>query len=381
MIPFARSDNSVLSRWWWTVDRWLLAAVLVLASTGLLIAASASLPAAERLGLSSLHFLSRQTFFAGVGLSAALVLSMFGRDSIKRIAAALWAVSLILVIATVLFGPERQGATRWLSLGGFSLQPSEFLKPATAVLTAWILSKGYSDPNSPSYRRALLVLFACLIPLAMQPDIGQSFLIASVWSVQLFLAGAPFIWFIGLGLLGVGALFVAYLVLPYVANRIHIFLDPNSGDAYQLKMSLAAFRNGGLFGTGPSGGEVKRVLPDAHADYIFAVVGEEFGLIAGVVLIGIFLALVVRGFSKLLDEEDPFAFLAIAGLMTQFGLQAFINMAVNLGLMPPKGMTLPFISYGGSSMLGLCVLVGFVLALSRRNRYLRDAAWTRWRKS
>lgn len=380
MIPFARTDNSILSRWWWTVDRWTLAAVPLLALAGLLIAASASLPAAERLGQGPFYFVTRQSAFAIVGLLGALTLSLFERPYIKRIAAVILILSYVLVIGTLLFGPERQGASRWLSIAGFSLQPSELLKPAMAVTTAWILSMRYNLGQDKAFRNAAALLILCLIPLAMQPDIGQSFLIATVWSVQLFLAGAPLMWFVGLGVLGVAALTVAYYVLPYVANRIHIFIDPTSGDAYQLNMSLAAFRNGGLFGTGPSGGDVKRVLPDAYADYIFAVVGEEFGLIAGLILIGIFLAIVVRTFARLLHEEDPFSFLAVAGLTTQFGLQAFINMAVNLGLMPPKGMTLPFISYGGSSMLGLCLLMGFVLALSRRNRYLRAGHQARWRR-
>ncbi|MGD8326839.1 MAG: putative peptidoglycan glycosyltransferase FtsW [Sphingomonadales bacterium] len=380
MIPFARTDNSVLSRWWWTVDRWTLAAVPLLALAGLLVAASASLPTAERLGQGPFYFVSRQSIFAVIGLSGALLLSLFEKEQIKRIALFLLIGSYLLVLATLVFGPERQGAARWLSIAGFSLQPSEFLKPTMAVTTAWILSARYQYGETKAFRNAALLLVVCLIPLAMQPDIGQSFLIASVWSVQLFLAGAPLMWFVGLAVLGIVALSVAYNVLPYVAHRIQIFIDPTSGDAFQLKMSLAAFRNGGLFGTGPSGGEVKRVLPDAYADYIFAVVGEEFGLVAALLLIGIFLTIVVRSFARLLQEEDPFSFLAVAGMTTQFGLQAFINMAVNLGLMPPKGMTLPFVSYGGSSMLGLCVLMGFILALSRRNRFLQGAQFGNWRR-
>jgi len=380
VIPFARTDNSVLSRWWWTVDRWTLAAVPLLALAGLLVAASASLPAAERLGQGPFYFVSRQSVFAVLGLSAALVLSLFEKEAIKRIGAVLLIGAYVLVIATLVLGPERQGASRWLSIAGFSLQPSEFLKPAMAVTTAWILSARYQYGETKAFRNAGLLLILCLLPLAMQPDIGQSFLIAAVWSVQLFLAGAPLIWFVGLAVMGILALSIAYNVLPYVAHRIQIFIDPTSGDAFQLNMSLAAFRNGGLFGTGPSAGEVKRVLPDAYADYIFAVVGEEFGLVAALLLIGIFLAIVVRTYARLLHEDDPFSFLAVAGMTTQFGLQAFINMAVNLGLMPPKGMTLPFISYGGSSMLGLCVLMGFILALSRRNRFLQGPQIGHWRR-
>jgi cell division protein FtsW len=267
MIPFARTDNSLLSRWWWTVDRWTLAAMVLLAIAGLVIAASASLPAAERLGLGALHFVTRQAAFAALGIAIALGLSLMARGQIQRLAVVLFAASLVLVVATLVFGPERQGAARWLSLGGFSLQPSEFLKPAAAVVFAAILARRHAEPTAPVFQQTALLALLSVVPLALQPDIGQSFLIGAIWAMELFLAGAPLVLFLGLAFLAVAALTLAYFALPYVANRIQIFIDPASGDSFQLQKSLAAFRNGGVFGTGPSGGEVKKVLPDAYADH------------------------------------------------------------------------------------------------------------------
>lgn len=373
MSLFRRTDTSLVGHWWWTVDRWLLAAVMLLLAIGIVMTATASMPEAERMALDGFHFAKRQGVFILLGLLLMLAVSLASREQVITTAVIGFLAAYLLVWATVLFGPERNGATRWLSLGGFSLQPSELLKPCFIVLSAALLSKWLIGHDGRAMRWSIGLMGLVLLPLALQPDVGQAGLLSVVWILQLFLAGLPMIWVIGLSAAGIMALTGAYLTLPYVAQRIHAFIEPAAvgGAPTQTSMALDAFRYGGLFGRGPSEGEVKMHLPDAYADYIFAVLGEEFGLAACVILVGLFLIVVVRGLARLLDEEDPFALLAVAGLLVQLGLQAFINMGVNVGLLPPKGMTLPFVSYGGSSMLGICLLMGFVLALTRRRAFGR----------
>lgn len=373
MSLFRRTDTSLLGHWWWTVDRWLLFAIAILVIVGLVMSLSASPAEANRMALDSFHFVKRHGLFAAAGLTLMLAVSLAAREQVLLVAVVGFGIAYLLVIATLLWGPERNGATRWLSVAGFSLQPSEFLKPCVIVLSAALLSKWLLGRDARAMRWSLALMLIVLVPLAMQPDIGQAGLLTAVWITQLFLAGLSLFWVIGLASAGVAALVGAYLTLPYVAQRIHAFIEPAAvgGAPTQVSMALDAFRYGGVFGRGPSEGEVKQHLPDAYADYIFSVMGEEFGLAACLFLIGMFVIVVVRGLARLLDEEDPFRLLAVAGLFVLLGLQAFINMGVNVGLLPPKGMTLPFVSYGGSSMLGTCLAMGFVLALTRRRQFGR----------
>jgi cell division protein FtsW len=374
MIAFARSDNSVVTRWWWEVDRWLLLTLLVLVGVGFLLTLAASPSVAERLGLDSFHFVKRQLVFLLMAIAVMVSVSILPPKSVRRLAVAMLGVCVGLVILTLFIGSEIKGATRWLSLGSFSLQPSEFLKPAFIVTSAWMLSEQYKNPTFPGKKIAFGMFGVVALILILQPDFGQTFLIASIFGGQLLLAGLPIMWVIGIGGLGIGSLIVAYFSVSYVQNRIDIFFDPTSGDSYQIDTALNAFRAGGLFGRGPGEGAVKRVLPDAHADYIFAVAGEEFGAIACLGILGLFAVIVIRGLARLLEEEDAFVVLAAGGLLALFGLQAFINLAVNLAVLPSKGMTLPFISYGGSSVLALAITMGMVLALTRKNRYLKTPA-------
>ncbi|RME64473.1 MAG: cell division protein FtsW [Alphaproteobacteria bacterium] len=373
MSLFRRTDTSLIGHWWWTVDRWLLVALALLLALGFVMTVTASVPEAERMGLGSFYFAKRQGVFILLGLTLMLAVSLASRDQVKGLALIGFGVAYGLVVLTLFVGPERNGATRWLSLGGFSLQPSELLKPCFIVLSAWLLAGRFAGQGDAGMRWSLLLTALVIAALALQPDIGQASLLAVVWITQLFLAGLPLVWMLGLLGAGIMALASAYLTMPYVAQRIHAFIDPGPAAATptQMSMALDAFRYGGLFGRGPSEGEVKLHLPDAYADYIFSVMGEEFGLAACVTLVSLFLVVVLRGLARLLDEEDPFALLAVAGLLVQLGLQAFINMGVNVGLLPPKGMTLPFVSYGGSSMLGVCLAMGFLLALTRRRRFGR----------
>lgn len=370
MIAFSRTDNSVLSRWWWTVDRWMLALVLALAAVGIWLTLTASPAVAERLGLDAMHFVKRQSVFLGLAIVTTIGFSLLSTVLVRRIAVLGTLGMLVLMILTLLIGPEIKGATRWIQIGSFTLQSSEFLKPFFVVTTAWILSSHFTDEKIPAKQVAFgLYAFVAML-LVLQPDFGQTVLISAVWMAQMALAGLPVMWLVLSGVVGVFGLGVGYALLPHVASRIDRFINPASGDTYQMDKAMEAFEAGGLLGKGPGEGAVKLNLPDAHADYIFAVVGEEFGAIACVMLLILFAGIVVRGLAHLLEEEDPFRMLAASGLIMQFGLQTLINVGVNVGLLPSKGMTLPFISYGGSSMLALAIGMGMVLALTRRNRFI-----------
>ncbi len=365
MTPFARTDNSLLARWWWTIDRWTLGAVVVLLALGAVLTMAASPAVAERLGLDSFYFVRRQFLFLALGFALMLAVSFLSPQGVKRLGAVMLAVSVAMLVVVLFRGVEIKGAVRWIQIAGVSLQPAEFVKPAFAVVAAGLFAHRRMDERFPGFMLAggLFAVIAAL--LLLQPDVGQTMLIAAVWGVQFFLAGLPLVLVAAIGLAFIGASVGAYFAFAHVQARVDRFLDPAGGEGFQVSRALDALRNGGLFGRGPGEGQVKRVLPDAHADFIFAVVGEEFGVIVGLILISLFLFLVLRGFARALRDWDLFVVIAVAGLLVQFGLQAIINMASAINLMPPKGMTLPFVSYGGSSTLGIALGVGMVLALTR----------------
>ncbi|NVJ71570.1 MAG: cell division protein FtsW [Alphaproteobacteria bacterium] len=371
MIAFSRTDNSVLSRWWWTVDRWMLALILALAGVGIWLTLTASPAVAERLGLDAMHFVKRQSVFMGAGLLTVIGVSLLSATQVRRMAVLGLPVMLLLMVATLVIGPEIKGATRWLQIGSFTLQPSEFMKPFFIVSTAWVLSSHFTDEKIPAKQVAFGLYLFVVSLLILQPDFGQTILLSTVWFAQMTLAGLPMMWMVLAGCVGVLGLGLGYALLPHVASRIDRFINPASGDTYQMDKAMEAFEAGGMLGKGPGEGAVKLHLPDAHTDYIFAVVGEEFGAIACVLLLILFAGIVVRGLGHLLEEESPFRLLAAAGLIMQFGLQTLINVGVNLAILPSKGMTLPFISYGGSSMLALAIGMGMMLALTKRNRFIR----------
>ncbi len=366
MIAFARTDTSVLGRWWWTVDRWTLAVLGVLILLGLLLLAAASPPVAERLGYDSFHFVRRQLAFLPIAVTILVGVSLLSPRQVLRLSVAVFAVAFALTVLTLVVGEEIKGSQRWIGLGPFALQPSEFLKPAFTVLAAWLFALHGEDEGFPGRAIAVVLFVAVVGVLLRQPDIGMAMLVAATWGSLLFVAGLHLVWVAGFVGLGIAGLVGAYFYLPHVASRIDRFLDPASGDNYQIARAMEAFANGGLFGRGPGEGMVKTRLPDAHSDFIFAVVGEEFGILACILLVGLFAFIVLRGFSRLYQEQNFFVLLATTGLLVQFGLQALINMASALHLMPTKGMTLPFISYGGSSLLALAYAMGMVLALTRR---------------
>ncbi len=366
MTTFARDDRSVLGRWWWTVDRWTLAALAVLIAVGVLLTITASPAVAERIGYEPFYFVRHQLVFLPLAAALMLAVSLLSLTGVRRLALVTLALGVPLLLVTPFAGVEVKGATRWLSLDGLTLQPSEFVKPAFVVVSAWLLALHRSRPEFRGDLAAAALFVVIVGLIAFEPDFGTTLALSAVWLFQLFLSGLPLVWIVLLIAAAVGAAVGGYLLLPHVASRIDRFLDPASGDSYQIERSLEAFGNGGFFGRGPGQGLVKEVLPDAHTDFIFAVAGEEFGVLLCVLIVGLFAFVVLRGFVRVHREHDLFVLLAAAGLLAQFGLQAIINMGVTLKLMPAKGMTLPFVSYGGSSLLAVAFGMGMVLALTRR---------------
>ncbi len=372
MSAIARTDTSVLGRWWWTVDRLTLVALGALIFCGVILAMAASPPVAARLGVDQYHFVKRQMMILPVAVGLLIAVSLSTPRQVIRLAVIGLGVSLALTALTFLVGPEIKGARRWIALPGFQLQPSEFIKPFFAVVAAWLFAAQKMYRRVPGYLISVALYAGIAAMLIKQPDLGMAAVVTMVWFGQFFMAGLP-LWLVGMmGCLGFAGLFGAYLFLPHVTSRINRFLDPAAGDSYQVDRAMEAFMNGGLMGRGPGEGIVKRTIPDAHADFIFAVAAEEFGLIACLIIVGLFAFVVMRGFSRVLQETNLFVLLAATGLLVQFGLQAIVNMASTLHLMPTKGMTLPFISYGGSSLLALAIGMGMVLALTRK-RYGLEA--------
>lgn len=368
---FARTDTSILGRWWWTVDRLTLATLGGLIFFGVILAFAASPAVADRLGLESFHFVRQHLAMLPAALLLVVAVSLLGLRSIRRLALVGFLGALGLTALTLAFGPEVKGATRWLSLAGLSLQPSEFLKPTFAVVAAWLFAQ-QGRGRMPGNALCILLYGAVTGLLLLQPDLGMAFLVTATWFAQFFLAGLGVIWVVAFCLLALGAVVGAYFVFPHVAERVDGFLKPGSTDSYQIDRSLEAFANGGLYGRGPGEGTVKQHLPDAHADFVFAVAGEELGVIVCLLILGLFAFVVLRGIARLMQENSQFVQIAATGLLVAFGLQALINMASSLHLMPTKGMTLPFISYGGSSLLALSLGMGMLLALTRRRVGLGD---------
>ncbi|MGN6145961.1 MAG: putative lipid II flippase FtsW [Mesorhizobium sp.] len=361
----SRLDRSPVAVWWRTVDRWFLAAFLSLMGLGIVLSFAASPAVALRIGLDPFHFATRQIVFTVLALGAMLAVSFLDARQIRRMAILMLAVMLVLMVAVLYIGIEVKGARRWVSLAGMSIQPSEFLKPAFVVICAWLFSEQKRQHDIPGNVLAMILLGLVLALLVAQPDLGQTMLVTGTWGVMFFMAGLSWLWIVVLGAAGVGGIFAAYTVFPHVALRIDKFLT-GEGDTFQVDMGKEALINGGWFGLGPGEGTIKRVIPDSHADFVFAVAGEEYGLIMCFFIMAIFAFIVLRGLNTALKEHDDFTRYAIGGLVTVFGLQSMINMCVNLQLMPAKGMTLPFISYGGSSQIAIAISMGMVLALTRR---------------
>ncbi len=365
-MRLARDDRSIVSEWWFSVDRALLIAVLALVGIGIVLSLAASPAVATRKGLPTFYFVERHLVFAMIGIVVMLLASLLDPRGVLTLATVLLGVALVLMVAAVLYGPEVNGARRWVRFAGFSLQPSELLKPAFAVVVAWLFSEARARPGTNMVLIAVGLYVVAAALLLRQPDVGQWMLLTLVFGALFFISGQPILWAVAFGGLGIGGLAAAYFAFPHVRGRVARFLDPSSGDTFQTDRAIQSFAEGGFFGRGPGEGTIKSVLPDAHTDFIFAVVAEEYGALACLLLIALFAFVVGRALMRYRNRRDPFTHLAVNGLALLIALQASINMAVNVGLVPAKGMTLPFISAGGSSMIAASLTIGMLLALGRR---------------
>lgn len=376
-----RSDRSPLSVWFWELDRVLLALIMSLVAIGLIAVAAASPVSALKhstttVTLDPLYYFYRQLGWVAVGIPVMLVVSMLPKEQARRFAilAAIGAFALLFLVP--IMGHSVNGAQRWIGYGFATLQPGEFLKPFYAVSVGWLLSLRVKDQSLPVVSLSFILTGVVALLLMMQPNLGQTIIFCGIWFVLMMISGLSARIIGGISILGVGGMISAYFLYPVATQRINSWLF--GGDEFdQVMLAHKALTGGGLLGTGPGLGEAKFKLPEAHTDYIFSVIGEEFGLLACIAIALVYLAIIVRVFLRLLDEEDNFIILAVAGLTAQFGGQALINIAVNLQLFPSKGMTLPFISYGGSSFIALSLGAGLLLAFTRRNPYLDRSQYVR----
>lgn len=365
-MMFSRAEKTPLAEWWWSIDRELLGALILLMTCGMVLSFAASPPVAERIGLSPWFFIIRHALFCLLALPVLIGASLMNHRQARVAALVTLVVSLALLWATLRFGTEVKGARRWISFLGQSVQPSEFVKPAFAVLGAWLFSESMVHRNVPGKIIATLIMFSIVGALLLQPDIGQTALVLATWATMLFISGIS--WWIIFGLAGAagGLIAGAYLMFPHVSRRIDTFLNPEGGgNTYQIDRALQSLLEGGWFGRGPGESIAKKLIPDAHADYVFSAAAGEFGIIFCMVLVALIAFIVIRAMMGAQRQTSLFARLAASTLAIQFAVQSGINLAVNLNLVPPKGMTLPFVSYGGTSMIAIAFGMGLMLALTR----------------
>ncbi|WP_176084148.1 putative peptidoglycan glycosyltransferase FtsW [Martelella sp. HB161492] len=360
----SRVQRGVIADWFWTIDRYLLAAFILLMGIGFMLSFAASPAVAERLGYDSFYFVRRHAIFLVPSIITLVGLSFLSPKQVRRLSTVILVCALLAMVAALFFGTSNNGSRRWVVIAGFSLQPSEFLKPAFAIVCAWLFAEHQRYPEIPGNLFAGMLYVISVVLLIAQPDFGQTVLLTVVWGGIFFMAGMSWLWIAGLSGGAVAGFLGAYTWMPHVTSRVDRFLT-GEGDNMQVNLAAKAIMRGGLFGTGPGEGVVKRSLPDSHTDFVFSVAAEEFGILFCLFLVGIFAFIVMRGLNHAYRERDDFARYAVAGLVLQFGMQSVINIGVALQLMPAKGMTLPLISAGGSSMIATCIGAGFILALTR----------------
>ncbi len=366
MIGLTRKDKGLLADWWWTIDRWLLLGLVVLVGLGFIMAFAASPAVAHRLELPTYHFAYRQLIFLILALIVAIGLSLLPAEWLRRVAFMVGLGALLGMLVTVLDTEAIKGAQRWIRVFGFSVQPSEFLKPCFVVAVAWCFSSYNTQFDFRGRLMAVMIYLLCASLLMLQPDFGQTVLLTVVWAGLYFVAGGSYAFLAFLSFFGMAGAVMAYRLMPHVKSRIERFINPDSGDNYQVERAVEAIQNGGFLGTGLGDGKVKSILPDAHTDYVFAVAAEEGGILFGMMIIAVFAAVILRACWRLQQERQHWIQLSGIGLVGLFGLQSIFNLAVNLNMAPAKGMTLPFISYGGSSLLALALTMGMILSLTRK---------------
>lgn len=364
---FPRSDRSPIGVWWWTVDRWMLGVVAILIAIGVVVSFAASPAAAQRMNIGDpFHFAVRQCVFAALSVGILIGVSMLDVRNVRRAAFFIWIAAIAVMIALPFIGHNAKGATRWIEFGGFTFQPSEYMKPALVILVAWMFAEGQKGQGVPGVSIAFGLFAVSVGLLLIQPDVGQTVLITVAFGAAFWMAGVPMSWVMLLGATAAAGLSSTYFLFPHVQSRVDRFLSPEKADTHQVDAAAVAQAAGGLFGRGPGEGVMKRKVPDLHTDFAASVGAEEFGLVFLILVISLFAFVVVRGLTRAMKLSDPFEQIAAAALFVLVGQQAIINLAVNLNMMPTKGMTLPFISYGGSSMLAMGLTMGLALALTRR---------------
>jgi cell division protein FtsW len=364
---FPRSDRSPLGVWWWTVDRWILGVVAILIGIGVVMSFAASPAAAARMNIGDpFHFAVRQCVFAAGAAVILVATSMLDVKGARRAAFIIWIIAIAVMMALPLIGHTAKGANRWIEFGGFTFQPSEYMKPALVILVAWMFAEGQKGDGVPGVSIAFGLYLVSVALLLIQPDVGQTVLITVAFGAAFWMAGVPMSWVMLLGTLAAAGLGSTYFLFPHVQSRVDRFFSPDKADTHQVDAAAIAQAAGGLFGRGPGEGVMKRHVPDLHTDFIYSVGAEEYGLVFSLLLIALFAFVVIRGLHRAMKLSDPFEQVAAAGLFVLVGQQVIINIAVNLNMIPTKGMTLPFISYGGSSMLAMGLTLGLALALTRR---------------
>jgi cell division protein FtsW len=361
----SRAERGPLAEWFWTIDRLFLAVFVLLLGIGFMLSFAASPAVAERIGLDQFHFVERHGLFMLPSLGVMFGLSFLTPRQVRRVAMIMLLVALVMMVLVLFIGMEVKGSRRWITISALSIQPSEFMKPAFVVVCAWLFSENQKQPDIPGNLFAMMLFVMVAALLVAEPDLGQTILTSAVWGSMFFMAGMPWFWIILMAIGAAGGLFVAYTVLPHAAQRINQFLT-GEGNTFQVDTAHDAIVRGGWFGMGPGEGVVKRILPDSHTDFVFSVAAEEFGVIFCMALVSLYGFVVMRGLAHARGDRNDFTRFAVAGLVLQIGFQSIINIGVNLQLLPAKGMTLPLISYGGSSQIAICVTAGFVLALTRQ---------------
>ncbi|AVF05995.1 cell division protein FtsW [Devosia sp. I507] len=362
---FSRAEKTPLAEWWWSIDRELLGALIMLLAVGMVLSFGASPAVAERIGLDEWHFVIRHALFCLLAIPVMLATSLLNQRQARFVALATLVVMTILLWATLHFGTEVKGARRWISIAGWTIQPTEFVKPAFAVIGAWLFSEYMIHRNVPGRAIATIIMGLLVGALLLQPDLGQTALVMATWAVLLFFSGISWWVIVGLGGAAGGLLVGGYAFFPHFARRIDSFINPEDGNTYQVDRALQSLMEGGWFGRGPGESVANRLIPDAHADFVFSAAAGEFGIVFCMGLVGLIGFIAIRAMLAAQRQASLFARLAASTLAAQFAMQSGINLAVNLNLMPAKGMTLPFVSYGGTSMIAVAFGMGLMLALTR----------------
>ena len=368
----AHGNHSRLANWWWTVDKTLIICICALMLIGIFLTFSASPAVATRIGFVIYHFIKRHLFFAPIAFAVMIFLSMQRLKVIRRLSLLGYVIAIALVCMTFITGEANKGASRWISLFGFSLQPSEFVKPFFIITAAWLFDGHHRHSEFPGNWLSLGLFIITAGLIVCQPDVGMTIVVSLVWGFQFYLSGLPMIWVFALGGIGIFGLVGAYFLLPHFQTRFHQFFASGGELSFQVKKSIEAFQSGNLFGRGPGEGIVRSHIPDAHTDFIYAVAAEEYGVFLCLIIVVLYATIVIRSLLISCKENNMFIILSAAGLSASFGLQSIINMSSTLHLIPTKGMTLPFISYGGSSIIATAIGMGMLLAITRKNVHAED---------